>query len=155
MTPTTHSFASWTMFSEFGQEKSILAEISSILTHRLWDSARIEEVVTAVGEACLNALEHGNLLCKEKPVKIHMVNEPHSCSFRIYDQGNGFVYSPPLPPDADSLTRVYEVNQDDSTRGWGLMFISSFADKVQVIIEPGECCMEIHFQHHTWERGDS
>lgn len=129
----------WTIHSEFGQEKTVTADIARLLTERHVHAARIEEVVTAVGEACLNALEHGNRLIRDRLVEIRMCAMEHGCSFRIYDEGEGFAY-PPLPDACVARHRPSDA------RGWGLLFISKFADQIRVGADGGKFYVELAFR---------
>jgi len=131
--------ASWRLRSEFGQEKIVTAELARLLTQQRVRAERREEVVTAVGEACLNALEHGNRLDGDRPVEVRMIMTGPSCTFRIYDEGSGFDFSP-LPED-----QAARHGQADP-RGWGLLFISSFADRIRVGAEAGRFYVELMFR---------
>lgn len=54
--------AKWVLSSEYGQEKNVLSEISAIIGRLDPLSTRLDDMLTAVAEACLNAFEHGNRL---------------------------------------------------------------------------------------------
>ena len=58
---------------------------------------RIEDLKTAVSEACLNAMEHGNLNHPEKRVFITMDYKDHIFRVTVMDQG-GELHSCPEPP---------------------------------------------------------
>ncbi len=131
--------ASWQLRSEFGQEKIVTAGLARLLAQQRVRPERREEIVTAVGEACLNALEHGNRLEGDRSVEVCMIMTGHSCTFRIYDEGSGFDYAP-LPED-----QAARHGQADP-RGWGLLFISSFANRIRVGVEAGRFYVELMFR---------
>ena len=50
-------------------------------------------IVLAISEAFMNAIEHGNHMEKEKPVKICATRDDDYYSFMVEDDGDGFNYS--------------------------------------------------------------
>ena len=83
-----------------GIPDAVLLEVGSDL-----DCPRqvIEELGTAVIEACTNAMEHGNGLDPQKMVELNIeVGETHS-QVEVLDHGNGFDYSSWQP--AEDLLR--------------------------------------------------
>jgi len=130
--------AIWELSSEFGQEKRIAADLSSLLSQRGVRQDRLEEVLTAVGEACLNALEHGNRLRPDRLVEVRMTLTGGSCTFRIYDEGGGFDEAPLADNQAAK-------RRQSGSRGWGLLFISSFANRISVGFEAGRFYVELLF----------
>ncbi len=128
----------WEIASEFGREKIVTAEVRHILSQKSIPPERVEEVATAVGEACLNALEHGNGLRRERIVDVRMDMHEKDCTFRIYDEGSGFDY------DRACMSREAKRLASDP-RGWGLLFISSFADRFRVGQQAGRFYVELHF----------
>lgn len=138
MSHADHISTRWEIASEFGREKTVINEARRLLLRRFVPSERVEEVLTAVGEACLNALEHGNGLRHECVVVVHMDLSDQACTFRIYDEGSGF--------DDERLHAVRKAERQASDpRGWGLLFISSFADKVSLGRESGKFYVELLF----------
>jgi anti-sigma regulatory factor (Ser/Thr protein kinase) len=98
----------------------------------------VEEILTAVSEACLNALEHGNRLRRERKVTVEMKLTGHACTFRIYDEGTGF--------DEERIYARRDVKPgDDDSRGWGFLFISSFTDQIRLGNENGKFFVELMF----------
>ncbi|MBO9606267.1 MAG: ATP-binding protein [Paenibacillaceae bacterium] len=152
--------AGWSIPGEFGREKPVLAAISGILLRKPgWSGERVEELLTAVSEACLNAMEHGNKLRPGSRVDVAIEATPDSCLVRICDEGAGFEYPPPLaaspvsprsgiaPVASESGdVSVSSASGDDLvSRGWGLLFISAFADEVRLDRVDGLFCLELRF----------
>jgi serine/threonine-protein kinase RsbW len=86
---------------------------------------RIEDLKTAVAEACLNAMEHGN---KGRPearvvVTLDMVNG--SIVVQVKDEGSGI---PEIPPDPDIQKKIEEL---EPARGLGLFLIRHLMDQVE------------------------
>lgn len=130
---------SWELRSDFGQEKIVSDDLSRILADHQVRTARREEIVTAVCEACLNAFEHGNRLNQSSLVEVRMILAGGSCLVRVYDEGSGFEYAP-LSDDLASRHRRYD------PRGWGLLFISSFANRIRAGMESGKFYVELLFR---------
>jgi serine/threonine-protein kinase RsbW len=90
----------------------------------------INDVSTAIIEACSNAIEHGNKFSKEKRVKVMVGFNGQSIFARIFDQGKGFDFekrlSDPNPPDPQS------------ERGRGLIIMKAFTDELSFSREPDD-----------------
>ncbi len=61
--------ASFEVPSAPGNERQAMAQVGEIVAERL-PAARLEKLKTAVAEATMNGMEHGNQYDAEKPVKI-------------------------------------------------------------------------------------
>lgn len=141
----------WIIPSAYGQEKIVIADAARMLSGRFFAPERLEEIVTALGEACLNALEHGNGLDRRLPVTVAMEVTEHECRFRVYDEGKGFRYAAPGDDGAAGVGgRLPRRNADG--RGWGLLFISEFTDHVRVGRQSGKFFVEMRFRHQRQPR---
>jgi anti-sigma regulatory factor (Ser/Thr protein kinase) len=88
---------------------------------------RLERLQTALGEATLNAMEHGNQQRPELPVSIQVLASPSAVAVRITDQG-GYIPPPSAPtPDLDA-----KLAGNQSPRGWGLFLMENLVDEVHV-----------------------
>lgn len=129
----------WSIPSRLGQEKTIMQEVRSHLTVEAEQHTMIENIITSVSEACLNAIEHGNSYNEELPVKVEMLAYADRYQFRIYDYGIGF----------DSLFKSSEPRSPHYTedpRGWGLLFIRTLSDGVSCGHADGCFYIELLFQ---------
>src|SRR5690554_5674464 len=63
----------WTIEIVLGQEKWVMRQLRSTFQELHIEEPRMEEMETAVSEACLNAIEHGNRLVKELLVNVHLL----------------------------------------------------------------------------------
>ena len=97
-----------------GVPDAVLLEVGSDL-----DCPRqvIEELGTAVIEACTNAMEHGNGLDAERLVEIHFTVNEARIQVDVLDQGSGFDYGSWQP--AEDLLRE---------RGRGILIMREFTD---------------------------
>jgi anti-sigma regulatory factor (Ser/Thr protein kinase) len=99
--------------------------------------SRMEQLKTAVAEAAMNAIEHGNKSDPEKNVQVQVKASPRLLSVHITDEG-GSVPIPDNPaPDLDAKLAGMQ-----SPRGWGLFLIKQFVDEMNIITDE---------KHHTVE----
>ena len=99
-----------------GVPDAVLLEVGSDLDCPRQD---IEELGTAVIEACTNAMEHGNGLDPERPVEIHIVVGEDRIAVEVMDEGVGFDYGTWQP--AEDLLRE---------RGRGILIMREFTDSL-------------------------
>lgn len=94
---------------------------------------RAEDVATAVGEACLNAITHGHGLEGERPVQIWFRADPDALEVVVRDSGPPFA-PPTQPPDLAA-----QMAGEGPIRGWGFHLIRALADEVSVeAVDPGD-----------------
>jgi serine/threonine-protein kinase RsbW len=88
----------------------------------------VEDLKTAVSEACINAMEHGNKNHPEKRVLVSMNYKDHVFSVSVVDQGEGMNEVPIIPkrPDIDRKIEMLEPH-----RGLGLFLIEQLVDQVE------------------------
>ena len=84
---------------------------------------RIEDLKTAVAEACLNAIEHGNKLDASMKVGVTLTVADSKLQVAVRDQGQGT--GPVASPDIDS-----KIEGETASRGWGIFLIQSLMDEV-------------------------
>ena len=70
-------------------------------------ATRVEDVKSAVAEACINAMQHGNQWRPEARVVVHMSYNDDSFKVTVRDQGNGVPGALPEHP-ADPGPRPHE-----------------------------------------------
>lgn len=134
----------WTIPSEFGQEKQISVNIAKLSGNSSLIDDRLDDMITAVTEACLNALEHGNKLDRRLQVRVRVRVSDSKTVYRVMDSGSGFDY---MQWDEQRLAATVAGNklQVDNPRGWGLKLIMSLADRVRFGSEAGAFYTEIEF----------
>lgn len=86
---------------------------------------RIEDLKTAVAEACLNAMKYGNKGRTDARVVVVMNYDDDSFQVEVWDQGNGITQFP-NDPDIDRI-----INKLDPIFGFGLFLIKNLVDKVE------------------------
>ncbi len=88
---------------------------------------RLERLKTAVGEATMNAMEHGNRYDPDLPVAIRVQTTADELIVSITDHGGG----QPIP-EADAPDLEAKLAGLQSPRGWGLFLIRSMVDDMRV-----------------------
>ena len=124
--------------SEPGNERLTMERVAEAVKELDLPAQRLERLKTAVAEATMNAMEHGNRYRPEVPVKIQVLASDVDLLVRITDQGGS-----PVPlPDKEVPDLEAKLEGLQSPRGWGLFLIQSMVDEVRVSGNPN---------HHTVE----
>lgn len=113
----------WTLRSHLGNEIQIAFQLGQWIEERWPESTVREDVQSAVAEAMINAIEHGNQLQPNSYVTVIGQIGSMLAVCKIYDEGGGFF--PHVSRDEDEMMKKLE---SDDPRGWGLVMIDSLAD---------------------------
>jgi serine/threonine-protein kinase RsbW len=113
--------------SVMGYEKIAMECAGSTAKKMGFTEDRIEDLKTAVGEACLNAIEHGNKMDTSTKVGITLTIEESKLQVSVKDQGKGIDQFP--IPNIES-----KIKGEDKPRGWGIFLIKRLVN--EVIFEP-------------------
>lgn len=128
--------------SVLGFEKVAMEYAASVAKMMQFPAERIEDLKTAVAEACLNAIEHGNKMDATTKVGISFTVEPSQLRVAVQDRGTGIgQVSPP------SIERT--IAGKHKPRGWGIFLIKNLVDEVEFETRPGHgnvVRMVIHLQ---------
>jgi len=114
-----------TVPSKQGLEKVAVDAAASIAEIMGFSEDRIEDLKTAVGEACINAIEHGNRLDSSMKVLVELIADDSKLQVDVHDQGFG-IKKEISKPDIDA-----KIAKKQTARGWGLFLIQSLMDEVQ------------------------
>ena len=79
--------AEFELASEPGNEREAIARVAEAVAGLELESARLERLKTAVAEATMNAMEHGNEYRADRPVSIRVIHSPESLSVHVTDLG--------------------------------------------------------------------
>jgi anti-sigma regulatory factor (Ser/Thr protein kinase) len=113
--------------SEPGNERVAMEQVGEAVSSLGLPSRRLERLQTAVAEATMNAIEHGNQNRPELPVEIVIRVSATDLAVDIVDQGGT---APIEPSDAPDL--YAKLDGEQSPRGWGLFLIKSMVDDMRV-----------------------
>jgi len=89
---------------------------------------RVEDLKTAVSEACLNAMEHGNKNHPDRRVLVSMNYKDHVFSVSVMDQGEGMGNTPEKPAEPDIEKKIEAL---ETPRGLGMFLIKQLVDQVE------------------------
>ncbi len=116
-----------------GNEREAIQRVRDALRNVSLAQNRFEALMTAVGEATMNAMEHGNGYQPGVPVQVETLLASHAVMVRITDQGGSFTLTEIEAPDlAAKLSGL------QSPRGRGLFLIERLVDEARVINEGDE-----------------
>ena len=113
--------------SEPGNERRATEEVARAVSGLGLPGRTLERLKTAVAEATLNAMEHGNRYRAELPVLIEVSASEAEISVKITDEGSGPSAFHSETPDIEAKLEGMQ-----SLRGWGLFLIRNLVDEVNV-----------------------
>ncbi|MDP9352186.1 MAG: ATP-binding protein, partial [Chloroflexota bacterium] len=111
--------------SEPGNERIAIRQVSEAVRDLDLPKKRLDQLSTAIGEATMNAMEHGNKFKPEVPVHVRVLASRESLCVAITDQGGA-------PPDLRRETPDLEAKLANlqTARGWGLFLIENMVDEL-------------------------
>jgi anti-sigma regulatory factor (Ser/Thr protein kinase) len=120
--------ADFTLPSEEGNERLAMEKVAGAIEELRPSELRLERLKTAVAEATMNAMEHGNKYRAEVPVEVQVEVVDRDLIVRITDSGSG---APPAKagdvPDLEA-----KLGGAQTPRGWGMFLIARMVDEVRV-----------------------
>ena len=119
--------AEWTTPSQPGNERQVIAQLAEAVRDLHLPTQRLEDLKTAVGEATMNAMEHGNHYQADLPVTIQVRASVAAVAVRITDEGGHFELPEAQVPDLEAKLEGLQ-----SPRGWGLFLIEHLVDELRV-----------------------
>lgn len=117
--------AEFSISSSPGNERFAMDKVVEIIQGFNFPKHKIERLKTAIAEATLNAIEHGNQYHPDIPATIKVVKTADDFRIFITDMGGGKVIPVETHPDLEA-----KLDGSQSPRGWGLFLIKSMADEV-------------------------
>ena len=117
--------------SRLGFEKVAMDTAASVASLMGFTPDRVEDLKTAVAEACINAIEHGNQLNESLSVHVILVMDAESLEVKIHDQGVGVDQSEHAVPDIDR-----KMAGEEEPRGMGMFLIQALVDEVEYVQQP-------------------
>jgi serine/threonine-protein kinase RsbW len=112
-----------------GFEKVAMKCAAEVAQRMGFSEDKVEDLKTAVAEACINAMEHGNRMEPGAKVGITLTLEASSLQVDIRDEGRGV--GEVAKPDIDE-----KMEGKEKTRGWGIFLIKSLMDDVRFEAAP-------------------
>ena len=109
--------------SVLGCEKVAMDFAASVAEAMNFPADRVEDLKTAVAEACTNAIEHGNKMDSSTKVGVTLTVMDGRLQVDVQDEGRGV--GAVQTPDIDK-----KMAGDGDRRGWGIFLINSLMDEV-------------------------
>ena len=111
--------------SRLGFEKIAMNTAASVARLMGFEDDRIEDLKTAIAEACINAMEHGNKLDETLSVGVVLSMRPDALEVKVVDNGSG-PQGQVATPDIDK-----KMHEEEEARGMGMFLIESLVDEVE------------------------
>jgi anti-sigma regulatory factor (Ser/Thr protein kinase) len=124
------TLAELTVPSEPGNERIAMEQVSEALHGFNLPSKRMDQLKTAVAEATMNAMEHGNHYLPDKPVSIKVLASSAALSVRITDHGGTRTLS--TNPEIEVPDIEAKLAELQTPRGWGLFLIKNMVDEMRI-----------------------
>jgi len=123
-----------------GNERLAMEQVAEIVRTAGFPVDRLENLKTAVSEATLNAIEHGNNYDPAVPATIRVLKSADRYIILVTDQGGGTLIPDHVKPDLDAKLAGLQ-----SPRGWGIFLIESMVDEMKVHTDEGHHTLEMVF----------
>ncbi len=117
--------------SRMGFEKVAMGTAESVARLMGFPDARIEDLKTAIAEACINAIEHGNHLNEKLSVGVILSASDDELEVKVMDNGDG-ISKPPAKPDIDR-----KMHGEEDPRGMGMFLIQALVDEAEWVKDKG------------------
>ena len=111
--------------SRLGYEKVAMSTAASVAKLMGFREDRIEDLKTAIAEACINAIEHGNRQNENLTVGVMLSVGPAGLEVKVIDNGSG-MKKQPAKPDIDR-----KMHGEESPRGLGMFLIQALVDEAE------------------------
>lgn len=132
-------YEAWDTLAEFslpsqpGNEITAMNLVSEVVRDLIEPPVRLERLKTAVAEATMNAMEHGNRYQEDLLVEIQVLLSPVRLAVQITDHGGANPIPEPESPDIEAKLAGLQ-----SPRGWGLYLIKNMVDDMNIHVGDAE-----------------
>ncbi len=114
--------------SRLGFEKVAMSTAASVAKLMGFREERIEDLKTAIAEACINAIEHGNRLNEKLSVGVVLSADTDKLEIKVMDDGKG-MKNLPTKPDIDR-----KMHGEEDPRGMGMFLIQALVDEAEWVV---------------------
>ena len=132
------TLATFSWPSEPGNERLAMAQMAEAVRELNLPPDQLERLKTAVAEATMNAMEHGNKFRAEVPVNFVVRASDDRVSVLITDQGGGQPIPEAPTPDIEAKLAGLQ-----TARGWGLFLIKNMVDEMRVTTDATTHTLEL------------
>jgi anti-sigma regulatory factor (Ser/Thr protein kinase) len=124
--PAWQTLAEFSLPSRPGSDRLAWEQAAAALRPLNLSPTDLERLKTAVAEATLNALEHGNRYQPDLPVAIRILASAKAVTISITDQGREPI------PDPHPPNLAAKIAGQQPRRGWGFFLIEKLVDDYRV-----------------------
>ena len=123
----------WQMLAEFDvisapdNEREAMQKVVAVVADLPLSAKQVDRLQTAVAEATMNAMEHGNEYDPDEPVRMSVTRNETAVRICITDQGGG---NPGVAADPPDLAA--KLAGEQSPRGWGLFLIKNMVTEMNI-----------------------
>jgi serine/threonine-protein kinase RsbW len=111
--------------SVMGYEKVAMSTAASLAKLKGFPEDRIEDLKTAVAEACINAIEHGNRMNEKLSIGVVISAGDDELEVKVIDDGKG-MNRQQAKPDIDK-----KMHGEEDPRGMGMFLIQALVDEAE------------------------
>lgn len=130
--------AAFEIASEPGNERQAMERVAELVAPLNLADGRLEKLKTAVAEATMNAMEHGNQYRADLPVQVSVKKNATNLAVTITDQGGGQPIVAKETPDLQA-----KLAGEQSPRGWGLFLILNMVDEMNIYSDASQHTVEL------------
>lgn len=113
-----------------GNERQAMLRVAEAAAALPLSDGQMERLKTAVAEAVMNAMEHGNKYQEDVPVGVQVMASPEQLVVRIRDRGTG-----ESADEAETPDLAAKLAGEQSPRGWGLFLIRNMVDELRTLAD--------------------
>lgn len=117
--------------SILGFEKVAMESAAAVATIMGFAQDRVDDLRTAISEACVNAIEHGNKQVETERVIVTLTIEESKLKVDVQDKGKQF------QPEVGKPDMAKKIKGSLPPRGWGMFLIKSLMDEVAFSSQDG------------------
>jgi anti-sigma regulatory factor (Ser/Thr protein kinase) len=134
--------ADFSIESRAGNERIATRQVAHAVRPLGLGSRRLQRLETAVSEAALNAMEHGNHFDADKPVRVRVVASDTEVIVSVCDCGAA-AWREPTPEVPDIQAKLAD---RQSPRGWGLFLMTNMVDEVTHELDGCMHCVKLRMR---------
>ncbi len=124
------TLARFEMPSQPGNERLAMERVAEVVGPLGLPAVKIDRLKTAVAEATMNAMEHGNKYDESLPVLIEVSRDDSALTVSITDRGGDQPIAAAEMPDLTAKLAGLQ-----SPRGWGMFLIQNMVDEMRIVAD--------------------
>ena len=118
-----------------GYEEIVVESIATMARLFGVSAKKINNLRVAVNEACINAMEHGNVYDPDKPIIVTYSYQGSNITVSVKDVGSGNVHPDYQRPDVEEQVKKFK---EKPIGGWGFFLMKSLVDEVNIVGSEGQ-----------------